>query len=141
MLRVFCPPNLEIEPFNKVISNYSIYDAYCDDVIVPPLIKWVKCDNVLTNENMITICKREIKKLYYKKIIVWCGMIELCKQQAALWNVEFDNFLICLDTSKECDLFGSFDEFSKAESNAILFCACKHREGSDIKNLDGYFFR
>ena len=26
------------------------------------------------------------------------------------------------------------------EKDAILFCACKHREGSDIKNLDCCIF-
>ena len=36
--------------------------------------------------------------------------------------------------------YASFDEYENAESNALLFCASKHREGSDIKNLDGCIF-
>ena len=33
-----------------------------------------------------------------------------------------------------------YDRYMKEERNAILFCACKHREGSDIKNLDCCIF-
>ena len=38
------------------------------------------------------------------------------------------------------DNFKSFDEFYNAPNKAILFCAVKHREGSDIPNVDGCIF-
>ena len=33
-----------------------------------------------------------------------------------------------------------FESYSELEEKGILFCACKHREGSDIKNLDCCIF-
>jgi DNA polymerase III alpha subunit len=59
---------------------------------------------------------------------------------AKLWQKVFDNYLICVDTSKESNEFKKYEDFYKVESNAILFCANKHREGSDIKNLDCCIF-
>ena len=135
-------PNLEYKPFDNVISSYSIYDAFLDNVIVRPKIKWLTYDTILNHQEMVTIMKYIIdtSKIYHKKIIVWCGMIELCIQMAILWQRVFENYLICVDTSKESNEFKNYEDFYKAESNSILFCANKHREGSDIKNLDCCIF-
>ena len=134
-------PNLEFKPYNNIISQYSIYDAFCDDIIVPPKIKWIKSSMQLDDENIVTYCKNEINKLHYKKIIVWCGMIKYCKELAELWKIYFSDFTIAIDTSKQDDSqFSTFNDFNNAERNAILFCACKHREGSDIRNLDCCIF-
>tara|TARA_A100001015_G_scaffold94049_1_gene104578 strand:+ start:1762 stop:4674 length:2913 start_codon:yes stop_codon:yes gene_type:complete len=135
-------PNLKYKPFNKIISSYTIYNAFCDNIILPPLIKWVKSDKILDNNDIIKLCKFLIKNLYYKKIIIWCGMIDLCFKLANLWKKEFKNFLVSIDTSlnnNNCE-YSDFDTFNKSLKNAILFCACKHREGSDIKNLDCCIF-
>jgi len=133
-------PKLDYKPYKKIISSYSIYDAFCDDVILPPRIKWIKSDKSLNDDDIAVYCKNEISKLHYKKIIVWCGMIDLCFSMAALWKRYFPSFLIALDTSKDSDEFASYDNFCGRESKALLFCACKHREGSDIKNLDCCIF-
>ena len=133
-------PNLEIKPYNNIISHYSIYDAFCDDVILNTHIKWVKSDSILKDKDIIKLTKFLIKDLIYKKIIIWCGTIELCNKLASLWSVKFKDFLICVDTSEDNDNFSSYEEFKDRHENAILFCACKHREGSDIKNLDCCIF-
>ena len=111
-------------------------------MIVKPIIQWVKCKYKLDNIDFILICQKLITKLHYKKIIVWCGLIDLCFNLAELWKNYFNDFIISVDTSKECvnKKFNSLDEYLIADKNAILFCACKHREGSDIKNLDGCIF-
>ena len=67
-------------------------------------------------------------------------MINLCVITAKYWKKHFPNFKICVDTSKEQSSYYNYNDFSKEEKNAILFCACKHREGSDIKNLDCCIF-
>ena len=131
-------PYLEIEPFKKILSNYTIYDAYCDNIIVKPIIKWVNSENILDDIDFIEICKYNINKLHYKKILVWCGIIEKCYELSRLWKSYFNDFDIFIDTSKDNN--NDFDEYSKCNKNAILFCACKHREGSDIKNLDCCIF-
>lgn len=135
-------PNLDFKPFDNIITSYSIYDAFIDDVIVKPKIKWFTCNDILDYEEIVLLIKDIINSddIYYKKIIVWCGMINLSIEMANLWSRVFDDYLICIDTSKNTDEFNSYEQFYNAESKAILFCANKHREGSDIKNLDCCIF-
>jgi hypothetical protein len=134
-------PTVELSPFNDILNNYSIYDAFLDNIIVPPVIKWVNYEGILNDVEIIKICKQDIDKLPYKKIIVWTGIISLCEKIAQLWQKHFNDYLISIDTSKENDLgFSSYEDFSTRDEKAILFCAAKHREGSDIKNLDCCIF-
>lgn len=131
-------PCTDWEPFKEIITTYTIYDAYCDDIIVPPKIKWIESAQPLDDRQLLTISHENLNDLYYKKIIVWCGIIEKCNQYAELWKTLFPEFSVYIDTSlNEGD---DFDLFSQCSKNAILFCACKHREGSDIKYLDGCIF-
>jgi len=59
------------------------------------------------------------------------------RRNGKLWSDSFKEYKICIDTCKaSIDTYGSYEEFDKIEEKAILFCAAKHREGSDIKNLD-----
>ena len=37
-------PTIDIQPFDNIISKYTIYDAYRDKVIVKPCIKWIKSE-------------------------------------------------------------------------------------------------
>ena len=131
-------PCLEYKPFNEVLTDYTIYNAYCDGVIVPPKICWIKSDKKLTDSDFIKISKNKIKKLTYRKIIIWCGIIDKCYELASIWQPHFPDYYIAVDTSRDTD--DKFNEYSNRETNAILFCACKHREGSDIYNLDCCIF-
>ena len=131
-------PCLHVYPYDKVLTSYTIYDAFCDNVIVPPKIKWIESNKQLTDEDMLKYCKSNIYNLPYKKIIIWCGIISKCNQLAELWKQHFPEYLICVDTSIETNV--QFEKYNDAEEKAILFCACKHREGSDIKNLDCCIF-
>jgi superfamily II DNA or RNA helicase len=139
-------PSLMQEPYKKIITSYSIYDAFLENVIVPPKILWFSCDDILDYEEIIVLLKEQIVKaeLVYKKIIIWCGMIDLCFTIGKLCAKVFPDYLLCMDTSshnnKKKDIYGSYEEFYDREEKAILFCAAKHREGSDIKNLDGCVF-
>jgi Bacterial DNA polymerase III alpha NTPase domain/Type III restriction enzyme, res subunit/Bacterial DNA polymerase III alpha subunit finger domain len=131
-------PNQTYEPYKTIISSYSIYDAFIDGVVVPPKIKWFSCDDILNYEEIVVLIREQIElsNLPYKKIIVWCGMIELCEKMAKLWSEYFQHYTICMDTCKSSETYGTYEIFDKLEERAILFCAAKHREGSDIKNLD-----
>ena len=135
-------PKITIEPFTKILSYYSIYEAFKDDIIVNPEIIWIKSKKIIDYNDILEILKINIKNLYYKKIIVWCGIIDLCYLLAKSWEKHFKNFVIATDTSKnkEKQLFETFDKFKECKQNGILFCASKHREGSDIKNLDCCLF-
>jgi hypothetical protein len=48
--------------------------------------------------------------------------------------------LICIDISKNTNEYSTYKDFDSINEKALLFCAAKHREGSDIKNLDGCVF-
>jgi superfamily II DNA or RNA helicase len=102
-----------------------------------------------------------------KKIVAWCGTIALAKAWKSLFEscyrqrINLRHFKFGLDTS-ECKTV-DYDLFSKCPvdesgnilnrsdlnkrdrrlmywGKSILFCANKHREGSDIKLLDGCIF-
>ena len=84
-----------------------------------------------------------IDQLYYKKIIVWCGLIDVCIKTAELWSNYFSDYKFCIDFNKNdnsVDKYKNYDYFYKCEEKCILFCAVKHREGSDIPNIDGCIF-
>jgi len=129
-------------PFKNILSKYTIYDAYNDGVVVKPVIKWINTESKLSHIEIIKVFKSDILKLPYRKVVIWCGMIENCYKLAKLWSLIFKDFLICVDTSDEINnnKYGNYEEFCKAEYNAFMFCACKHREGSDIMNLDCCIF-
>lgn len=131
-------PSLEFYPYSKILTSYTIYDAYLDDVIVPPRIKWIETEKTTDDDDLFKFCSNEINNLEYKKIIVWCGIVEKCEILADMWRKKYENFIVCLDTSKDTD--SNFNDYMNSEENAILFCARKHREGSDIKNLDCCIF-
>ena len=133
-------PSTTDAPFDTILSKYTIYNAYLDGVICTPKIKWFKSDTKLSYEDTITLFKGCSKDLVYNKIIIWAGMIELCHELAQLWKKSFPNFTICVDTSLENKKFDDFETFQNLKENCILFCAGKHREGSDIQNLDCCIF-
>lgn len=133
-------PNTSHEPLNNVLSYYSIADAVHDKVILPLRIHWLKSHNKVTDKNIKDSLKQILELQPYRKVIVWCGMIERCFEAAAEWAEDFKEYMIAVDTSHGNGLFESYANFAAAEGNALLFCAAKHREGSDIPNLDTCVF-
>jgi hypothetical protein len=128
-------------PFTKILSQYTIYDACRDGVIVPPRIVSFKSDTQIRPENIRKLCHTLFQTLPYQKIIVWCGMIQYCESAVTEWSRDplFTDWLLTIDTSKSSDRTG-YKEFYESKGRAILFCAGKHREGSDIPYLDGCVF-
>ena len=157
-------PNLKYKPFTKLLTNYSIFKGVVDQVILPPKIVWVKSESIITQIDILKLFNHLKKELYYKKVIVWCGMVDLCISMSSIWQeyLQNDKFKICIDISDQYLLekhkllstnkntnkntntrqnkYISYQEFQDLESYGILFCAAKHREGSDIKNLDCAIF-
>jgi len=127
-----------IKPLNNLITSYSIYDAYCDGVILPPKIVWVKSENSVKDDDILYLLKMEMDALPYKKLIIWCGTVDECISLKERWDQHFPDYIKAVDYNNCAD--ESFARFYKAEKKALLFCAVKHREGSDIPNLDGCVF-
>ena len=138
-------PLLEHEPFTKIGSHYTIYDGVMDGVILPPRIVWMKSEQKRTKEITRSIICSLIQTLPYQKLILWCGIIDICKEIAAEWKETefFRDWLIAMDTSEQIDdsnSFATYEEFRACKGKGLLFCASKHREGSDIPYLDGCIF-
>ena len=133
-------PQKPKKPFETILSSYSIYNAFCDGVIVPPKIVWLDIKKRITKPLEVAMLVKElIQPLPYQKIIVWCGMISSCQALSKLWKRVFPDFFIGVDTSLETST-KDLELFLDCHEKAILFCAAKHREGSDIRNLDGCVF-
>lgn len=133
-----------IYPLNNILTEYNIYDSYIDNITLPPKIVWIKNEFTLDENDYLELVKNEINKLYYKKIIIWCGIIDECIKLANLWKNHFKDFNICIDFNNKDKYniynFNDFETFYNNDYNSLLFCAVKHREGSDIPNLDGCIF-
>jgi len=88
------------------------------------------------------ILNDNIDKLYYKKIICWCSTI----RNADLYKELFSKIRsedILFDKLNDIELYvdhssnsSEYKDFYESLENSILFCVGKHREGSDIKDLD-----
>jgi hypothetical protein len=133
-------PILTIAPFTRLISKYSIYDGVCDGVILPPRIIWTKSTTKLSDTDYAHLLKYYLKDLVYAKCVIWCGMIRHCTQLCELFRTVFtpeEGWLLTTDTSIDNS---GYDAFYERKTKAILFCAAKHREGSDIPNLDSCVF-
>ena len=147
--------SVKLNPFSNIISKFTIYDAcILNDVILPPMIERVEVlsknlKTKLENEDICLIVKNRIRNQPFKKIIVWAGMIDNCFHITKIWKKYFEDFSICVDVScNQNDIQNeiqdiihyNYDKFYKEENNSILFCASKHREGSDIPNVDTCVF-
>jgi hypothetical protein len=135
-------------------------------LILPPKFYWYNMDSYQTYQTKTIIIKKDelvteteigsimsilneiMDILPNKKIVAWCGTIKLCEE----WYKKFNEYkeklknifpeiskietFIDISTCKTDD----YNQFKNKNSFAILFCAQKHREGSDIKKLDCCIF-
>ena len=134
-----------MEPLDKILTKYSIYDAFRDQVILPPKILWLKGEKEIKLEHMMIILKEHLQKLPYQKIIIWCGMIEECLKTAEKWKPYFQDYTICMDFNQiekhtSNTEYLDYEHFYHSSGKSLLFCAVKHREGSDIPDIDACIF-
>jgi superfamily II DNA or RNA helicase len=141
----------------KLLTNYNMIYAIQQKLILPPEFYWYhvelkKLNDYQTDEGkrqyelecMFEILNNIIPKLPNRKIVAWCGKIKASEMWKTLFELNhkqkeiIKDFKFYLDTSQNGD--EDYEEFKKSDGNAILFCANKHREGSDIKKLDACMF-
>lgn len=127
---------------------YSLFDALKDNTILPFRHIIVEGKPVRNRNNRIDkeilneILQKEVMNnndLPYKKGIAWCSRIDDVRPNNGssfydfFRQLDFDVYYsTCQDEKNHRDL----DTFYKKESEGILLCVNKCREGSDIKNLD-----
>ena len=146
----------------NILSNFNMMFAIEKNLILPPKFVWYelpkmdldKDGNLLNKINknhvasVFSVLEEVIPDLPNKKIIAWCGTIARADKWHSIFEKNrnfcdsFKNFTYCIDHSQINNNYidNNYEKFKSLEGNAILFCADKHREGSDIPNLDCCIF-
>ena len=151
-----------------ILSNFNMIYAVEHKLILPPKFVWYEMPKFPVDKDGNLDEKKELNKqhvttvfsvlndvipnLPHKKIIAWCGTIEFAKKWYKIFsdnhnnpNIpinEFKDFTFYIDHSqiKKGMTENNYDNFKISEGNSIIFCANKHREGSDIPKLDCCIF-
>ena len=150
LINIFHKPNNQNQL--NILSWFNMKQAIEEGIILEPIFHWYEIKEIsdidarkkeykYTNKEIHSILKVLniiIVKCKYKKIIVWCKTIENTEK----WKNDFEKFKVRYDNLKTIK---SYVDHSKIKNNnddddydkdcGILFCACKHREGSDIPYL------
>jgi len=137
-----------------LLTDYNMIHAIKKNLILPPNFYWYQMIEDKKNKNklvsqlelgsILELLNHILPTLPNKKLVAWCRTIALSKKWKELFESSYQqrsnliNFKFGLDVSTNDDI--DYNEFKKSEGNHILFCANKHREGSDIKHLDGCIF-
>jgi len=149
----------------NIITNYNMIYSISNNLILPPKFYWYQfeTEKPITSEfrfnskkvNEIDwavaakILNDVLLQLSNKKIIAWCGTIKLAeewkdifekKKNDNVWCKTYpflEDFNFYIDHSLNSS---DYDKFKNSDGNCILFCAHKHREGSDIQKLDCCIF-
>jgi superfamily II DNA or RNA helicase len=146
----------------NLLTNYNMIYAISNNppLILSPQFYWYDIEYLQTKkkyeEQQLTLIEigsamrvldDVVKSLQYKKVVAWCGTIPLCKEWYNEMNKNKNRYSNLKDMELYMDLsikndssIKTYDEFKNLETNGIMFCAQKHREGSDIYNLDACIF-
>lgn len=140
----------------NIISWCNIKEAIENEYILEPIFHWFSIneyysksktnDNIGEINSVFSVLDETLNTCPYKKCIVWCKIIN----NTTDWYKNFENnknnypnlknMTFYIDHSKIDEEDNKYDEFYNTQSNAIMFCANKYREGSDIPFLDCELF-
>ena len=147
------------EPSDKsilnLLTNYNMIYSIQKNLILPPEFYWYQIETSKKRKDIELVSQEElgsvlellnqiIVKLPNKKLVAWCGTIKLANEWKKLFidnykqRKNLKNFTFGLDISTS--ITDDYEKFKNSDGNCILFCAQKHREGSDIRLLDGCIF-
>lgn len=144
----------------NLLTNYNILHAIKEKLILPPNFSWFELKNTKINimnddqcediKKVLNVYEEAILDMPYKKTIIWCGTTDITNRWYDIFEKYFLNnnkdFKLFKDHTKYDTNFDkiianqNYEEFKEREENGIIFCCNKHREGSDIKNLDSCIF-
>jgi len=150
----------------NLLTDYNMIYSIEQELILPPKFYWYNMESYQTYQTkLITKRKAELVTemeigsimsilneimdlLPNKKIVAWCGTIELCIEWCNKFNEYKKNLKNIFPEIYKIETFidnskiknNDYHQFKDKNSFSILFCAQKHREGSDIKKLDCCIF-
>lgn len=135
----------------NLLTNYNMIHAIDTKLILPPVFHWFEMSandkyNITLKDvhSVLNIINSVIVSCPNKKIIAWCGTIAYANKWQELFvahhkeYINLKNFSCGIDTS--VSQTNDYEIFKNSIGNSILFCANKHREGSDIRFLDACIF-
>ena len=141
----------------NLLTNYNMIYSIQQKLILPPEFFWYIIESTKKNKqkdielvsqeeigSVLELLNQIIPSLPNKKLVAWCGTIQLANKWKELFEQNYKqrknmkDFTFGLDTSYSSN--DDYETFKKSNGKSILFCAQKHREGSDIRLLDGCIF-
>ena len=73
---------------------------------------------------MAGLILKRVNQQPYKKIIVWCGIIQYCEKIVKIWKEVFNNYSICIDTSLNNEVKDvntiTYEQFYNKKSHPIM---------------------
>lgn len=153
LLQIYANP--DNDTLLNLLTNYNMIYSIQQGLILPPEFYWYQIENTKKQKDIELVTQEELGSVLEllnqivplmpnKKLIAWCGTITLARKWKELFEKNhkqrknLKDFTFGLDTSFSST--DEYDEFKNSNGNCILFCAQKHREGSDIRLLDGCIF-
>ena len=127
----------------NLLTDYNMVYSISKKLILAPEFYWYYYDKDVEDSIMKELIQI-LPQLFYKKIIIWCQTIHNTKSWMKKFQTyvgtrnELVGFSLYMDTSDNHT--SDYQSFYKSNGNSILFCAVKHREGSDIPFLDACLF-
>lgn len=149
LLEIFaCPDN---ETKLNLITNYNMLYSIKNGLILPPKFIWYEMNVIESKANIsqnnyvivLSLLNKVMEMVQNGKIIAWCGTIKMSEDWYNIFNEhknnhsDVQNIRTFIDHSKKYEDYKAFREITH---DAIMFCAQKHREGSDISKLDVAIF-
>lgn len=153
LLKIYAEP--DDEKNLNLLTDYNMIFAITNKLIVPPEFHWFQLGSFKSRKNKELVTQEElgavlemlnlvVLKMKNKKIVAWCGTIELAKEWKRLFELNYKQRVNLKDLEFGIDTSvsdtGDYKKFKNINGNMILFCAQKHREGSDIQRLDACIF-
>jgi len=136
----------------NILSWFNMKQAIEEGIILEPIFHWYEIKEISEKDarkknykyttkeikSILKVLNEIIIKCKYSKIIVWCKTIDNTQK----WKDDFDKYKVNYENLQTINSYvdhskiknNDYDNFYEKE-NGILFCACKHREGSDIPFL------
>jgi len=144
----------------NLLTNFNMIEAINNNLILPPQFYWYELKEEWFKKHkdgrrkklgiydkeytvVIQLLNKIVDKMPNKKLVAWCGKIDMARKWKEIFEeknklTNLSDFKFYIDTSMKKD--NDYNEFKNSDGKCILFCATKHREGSDIKRLDGCIF-
>ena len=154
LLKIFSKPGNE--NCLNILSWFNLKEAIETGAILEPVFHWFSITKYKSRNkediiyhpkeiaSTMAVINSTLDNCHYKKCLVWCKEIDVAENWKKIFLKEqkkYDNLCnmtVYIDHSKRKST--DYDNFYDIKDKAIMFCANKFREGSDIPYLSCCMF-